>query len=128
MSLITNSFGLNHYGTSYATGRAVQSGDSRALSFGPSERVYERDGKLIGNRGENGHPHDGEYPSISMISAPLTFMQSLGAEGEATWTREEAINDTQRQAYYSGYLKEMAEAVKDDGIRVEGYMAWALLE
>jgi hypothetical protein len=78
MSLITNSFGLNHYGTSYATGRAVQSGDSRALSFGPSERVYERDGKLIGNRGENGHPHDGEYPSISMISAPLTFMQSLG--------------------------------------------------
>jgi beta-glucosidase len=48
--------------------------------------------------------------------------------GEANWTREEQINDTQRQDYYAGYLKELAEAVKEDGIKVEGYMAWSLLE
>lgn len=52
----------------------------------------------------------------------------FAAEGEAKWTRDEAIHDTQRQDFYAGYLKELAEAVKVDGIRVEGYMAWSLLE
>jgi beta-glucosidase len=52
----------------------------------------------------------------------------FAGEGESRWTREEQINDTQRQDYYAGYLKELAEAVLVDGIRVEGYMAWSLLE
>jgi beta-glucosidase/6-phospho-beta-glucosidase/beta-galactosidase len=34
----------------------------------------------------------------------------------------------QRQDYYSGYLKEMFEAVRDDGIDIRGFMVWSLLE
>ncbi len=49
-------------------------------------------------------------------------------EGEAQMSWDERINDTARQDYYSGYLKELVEAVRDDGIRVEGFMAWSLLE
>lgn len=41
---------------------------------------------------------------------------------------EERINDVERQHYYAGYLKELIEAVVDDGIPIGGYMAWSLLE
>lgn len=43
-----------------------------------------------------------------------------------TW--DERINDVTRQDYYAGYLKELAEAVRDDGVPVEGFMAWSLME
>jgi beta-glucosidase len=49
-------------------------------------------------------------------------------ENEASFTREEAINDVQRQTYYAGYLREFFEASKDDGIKIGGYFAWSLLE
>lgn len=43
-------------------------------------------------------------------------------------TFEERLRDVTRQDYYSGYLKELVEAVRDDGIDVQGFMAWSLLE
>jgi beta-glucosidase len=49
-------------------------------------------------------------------------------ENEAEWSLEERIDDMQRQDYYSGYLKEMFEAVRDDGIDIRGFMVWSLLE
>jgi beta-glucosidase len=49
-------------------------------------------------------------------------------EGEAQMSWDERINDVTRQDYYAGYLKEMIEAVRDDKIRVEGFMAWSLME
>lgn len=49
-------------------------------------------------------------------------------EGEDKMTREEILHDTQRQTYYAGYVKELIEAVRDDGIDMGGYMAWSLLE
>lgn len=30
-------------------------------AFGRTKRVYEKEGKLIGTKGENGHPYDGEF-------------------------------------------------------------------
>lgn len=41
---------------------------------------------------------------------------------------EDRINDVERQHYYAGYIKELIEAVVDDGIPIGGYMAWSLLE
>jgi beta-glucosidase len=49
-------------------------------------------------------------------------------ENEDLLTREEAINDVQRQTYYAGYLRQLFEASRDDGINIGGYMAWSLLE
>jgi hypothetical protein len=55
------SFGLNHYGTSYTTGERLDRATASPVeyAFGRTKRVYEKDGKLIGTKGENGHPYDG---------------------------------------------------------------------
>lgn len=52
-------FGWNHYGTSLASGKRIETNDPRLVSFGSIERVFERDGKVIGNKGDGGHPYDG---------------------------------------------------------------------
>lgn len=49
-------------------------------------------------------------------------------QDEDQFSREEAINDLQRQTYYAGYLRQLFEASRDDGINIGGYMAWSLLE
>jgi beta-glucosidase len=58
------SFALNHYGTSYSTGKRISKeeagGPGFVWSFARTEKVYEKDGVPIGVRGENGHPYDGE--------------------------------------------------------------------
>lgn len=55
------SFGLNHYGSSYATGvrLAAEDADPFSNSAGRYEKVFEKDGKVIGNKGHNGHPYNG---------------------------------------------------------------------
>lgn len=66
------SFGLNHYGTSYAAGPRLDAAKANPLeyAFGLYDRILEKDGKVIGNKGQNGHPYDGtflhhpHYPSI----------------------------------------------------------------
>jgi beta-glucosidase len=128
------------------------------VSFGSIERVFEKDGKPIGNRGEAGHPYDGENTTTDVNfdivlkprSVPWGFRKltryihsrytkphnipiyitecGFTPEGEAQMRLEERIHDTQRQDYYAGYLKEMLEAVRDDGIDVRGFMAWSLME
>ena len=49
-------------------------------------------------------------------------------ENEANMTFDERIHDTQRQDYFAGYIKELCEAVRDDGIDFRGFLAWSLLE
>lgn len=59
-------FGWNHYGTQLASGKRLETDNPRLVSFGSVERVFERDGKPIGNKGEAGHPYDGEVSDLSM--------------------------------------------------------------
>jgi hypothetical protein len=56
------SFGLNTYGTGYATGKMYPKGEGNLFQilFGDIERVFEKDGKPIGLRGHNGHPYTGK--------------------------------------------------------------------
>jgi beta-glucosidase len=49
-------------------------------------------------------------------------------EGEAALSLEQQRNDDLRQKYFGEYLKELVEAVRDDGVDIGGYMAWSLLE
>lgn len=63
-----HSFGLNHYGSSYTTGRRCPPDAAPiALAFGATERVFEKDGKVIGVKGENGHPYTGKSRWSSYI-------------------------------------------------------------
>jgi len=47
---------------------------------------------------------------------------------EAMAPMENVVNDVDRQTFFNGYIKELAEAVRDDGIVIGGYMGWSLLE
>ncbi|KAL7418260.1 hypothetical protein Q5752_007126 [Cryptotrichosporon argae] len=134
-------FGWNHYGTQQATGKRLGETDNpRLFSFGSIERVFERDGKSLGNMGEAGHPVDvpwgfrkltryihKRYTAPHKIPIIITEC-GFTPKAEDTMSFDDRIKDTQRQDYYAGYLKEMMEAVKDDGIDVAGFMAWSLLD
>ncbi|GMK59772.1 hypothetical protein CspeluHIS016_0803780 [Cutaneotrichosporon spelunceum] len=141
-------FGLNHYGTSYATGRPLPpSAGAAERSFGPYERVHERDGVPIGNRGEGGHPHDVPWGFGAILrhvhthyTGPAAQTQAQGGRfpiyvtengfavaGEEHMSAAEVQDDVQRQNYFVGYVREMVRAVQD-GVDVGGYMAWSLLD
>ncbi|RSH90093.1 hypothetical protein EHS25_001426 [Saitozyma podzolica] len=135
-------FGLNHYGTSYTTGERLDRATASPVeyAFGRTKRVYEKDGKLIGTKGENGHPYDvpwGFRKLLRYIHARYTGPLGLAiyvtengfpVEGEGKLSIDEAVNDTLRQTYYAGYVEQLLRAVKEDGIDMGGYMAWSLLD
>ena len=79
-------FGWNHYGTNYATGKRVDSDDHRIVSFGSIEKVAEKDGQPIGNKGQGGHPYDGKYP---LCRAMLTqqYRGDVGSSSSTSMTR-----------------------------------------
>lgn len=101
--------------------------------------MYARNGEVIGNRGENGHPYDvpwGFKLLLEHISERYTkaaghaiYITENGftVEGEADMPLAQQIADTQRQAYYAGYINAMLEAM-EGGVNIGGYMAWSLLE
>lgn len=149
-------FGWNHYGTQLASGKRLDTDNPRLVSFGSIERVFEKDGLPIGNKGEAGHPYDGEWLHTvvrivsDLTSVPWGFRKLMRyiherytkpynvpiwitecgftPENEHLMSFEERIHDTQREDYYSGYIKELIEAVRDDGIECSGFMAWSLME
>jgi beta-glucosidase len=43
-------------------------------------------------------------------------------------TLDAILEDTNRQVYFNSYLKEMIEAIRDDGVNLTGYFGWSLLE
>nr|XP_019049571.1 hypothetical protein I302_03360 [Kwoniella bestiolae CBS 10118]OCF28501.1 hypothetical protein I302_03360 [Kwoniella bestiolae CBS 10118] len=136
----TEFFGWNHYGTQYASGKRLETDNPRLVSFGSIERVFEKDGVVIGNKGEAGHPYDVPWGFRKLLryihdrytgpaSIPIFITEcGFSIDGEADMTFEERIHDTQRQDYFAGYLKELLEAVRDDKIDCRGFMAWSLMD
>ena len=49
-------------------------------------------------------------------------------DGESKMTLAQKLDDVHRQDYFSGYIKELVEAVNDDGIDIGGFMVWSLME
>lgn len=135
-------FGLNHYSTSYATGKLLPYETATPVErvFGLIETTVEKDGVQIGPRGQNGHPTQVPWGFRLLIqhihntySKEADHTLYVTENGFATLDEgkrplEEILKDTERQAYYALYLREIAQAVRDDGIDIGGYMAWSLLE
>jgi hypothetical protein len=68
------SFGLNHYGTMYATGKQAEFVDFEDgvlgwdLLMGRVEKTaIGPDGKVLGVKGEHGHPYTGELGGIGAL-------------------------------------------------------------
>ncbi len=50
----------------------------------------------------------------------------VDAPGESSLPLSEALHDSFRVDYYSGYLSSVMKA-KDEGVKVQGYFAWSLM-
>lgn len=102
----------------------------------------EKDGQSIGHRGHNGQPCDvpwGFRLLLRYISDHWTKAAgqsiyvtengfAVAHEGDEGKSVAEIVDDKERQTFYTGYIREMALAVRDEGIDVGAYMAWSLLE
>ncbi|KAJ0415346.1 glycoside hydrolase [Aspergillus carlsbadensis] len=49
-------------------------------------------------------------------------------KGESLLEGAAALDDVFRVEYLDGYVRAMADAVREDGVNVRGYMAWSLLD
>ncbi|OOQ87653.1 Beta-glucosidase 1B [Penicillium brasilianum] len=131
-----NSFyGMNHYSTKFA----------RALSEPPAED------DCTGNVEEGSVNKEGQV--IGPISgmawlrvAPHGFRKLLNwvwiryrlpiiitengcpCPGESQMTLDQAVDDQFRIRYFGLYLDAISRAIYDDGIKIEGYYAWSLMD
>lgn len=144
--ILAHSFGLNHYSTRLTTGKVLTQPEPIEAFFGGCEtRTTLACGRPIGNRGYNGHPFDvpwGFKKLLHYVQATWTGSHIQG-EGKAipiyvtengfAGTKEAgasidiALEDTERQIYFEGYLRSLIEAVKE-GVIIKGYFGWSLLE
>lgn len=159
------SFSINHYGTSYATGKILPPNTSRTFfDQDDVEKAFTKNGEPIGRRGENGHPYTGriylthlkldkgEVIALSnmILPVPWGFRQLLvhcwdtyakehnlpvfiyengyAVENEANMALHDIVDDKHRQEHLDVYISALCDAVKDHGVRVQGYHCWSLLE
>ncbi|KAL1413456.1 hypothetical protein Q8F55_001223 [Vanrija albida] len=138
-------FGINHYSTQMATGKIIDDPPFSATMFGSIEMTQEPGGVPLGHRGHEGHPYTvpwGFYKLLKYIHATWTnagvsyvgkdlptYVTENGyaGQGERGFALEDKLNDTHRVAYFESYLAAMVRAVQE-GVPVEGYMAWSLLD
>merc|ERR1712113_508419 len=48
--------------------------------------------------------------------------------GESDMKKEDALKDVYREEYYRRYMKQIAQAKKEDGVNVKGVFAWSLMD
>jgi beta-glucosidase len=123
--------GINNYFRQMVT--ATRPG---ALNLNPISKIFPADVKLGGDTGPKTdmgwevYPH-GLYEIVMRITKdykkPIIEITENGcAYGDAPG-KNGVDTDTRRIAYYRGYLRELAQAIKQ-GADVRGYHAWSLLD
>jgi beta-glucosidase len=130
-------FGLNHYTSSYVIHQDEPTEEEGYYRDRGCLTTSERDGKLIGPRGEptwlfvvprgfravlNWVWKRYEKPDIYITE------NGVSAPHESLLSVEVALEDEFRVGYYRDYIKEMSKAINEDGVNVLGYMAWSLFD
>ncbi len=112
----------------------VSAGRPKAINLNPIAKIYPVDTKLGGDgpktdMGWEVYP-PGLYDIVMRISKdygrPIEITENGCAYTDAPG-KDGIDHDTRRIAYYNGYLRELARAIKD-GADVRGYHAWSLLD
>ncbi len=67
------------------------------------------------------------YKRYTRATGVPIYVTENGMANKET-TREAGINDTPRIEYYQAYLKNVERAANEDGVNVQGYFAWSLLD
>ncbi|BFZ65203.1 hypothetical protein YB2330_006366 [Saitoella coloradoensis] len=128
-------FGFNHYTTNYVKHRK---GPPEHGNFnGNVELTFtSKDGVDLGP--ETGlafmRPVPWGYRALlnwiwKRYGAPIYCTENgMCAKDEGSLPLAEALNDTPRVEYYKGYLNAMLEAVVEDGVDVQSYFGWSLMD
>lgn len=94
------------------------------------------EGELIGPQADSDWLNvvpSGMYDLLTWLAAryhnPIFLITENGVDspGESTMALEDAIHDTFRIDYYSSYLASVMKAI-GDGVNVQGYFAWSLMD
>lgn len=139
-------FAINHYTTKYysSAGKAIGSTNNWFEDINGVESKYSSSGELIGPQGASPWLNvvpwgfkrvlkyiDSRYSVMvgGVLVQPRILVTENGCDvpGEDRLTAAEAVHDSFRIEYYSRYLSAMEGAVSE-GVRVEGYVAWSLLD
>ncbi|XP_057456245.1 beta-glucosidase 12-like [Lotus japonicus] len=137
--LLAGSFdfiGINYYTTMYAANMPNPSSDHPYDNISQVKLTNERNGIPIGSRGAS--PWLYVYPrGIRELllyikreyNDPVIYITENGMDefNDPTLPLEEALMDTYRIDYFYRHLYYVSAAIKD-GVKVQGYFAWSLLD
>ncbi|KIW12739.1 hypothetical protein PV08_07925 [Exophiala spinifera] len=133
-------FSLNHYGTGWATGQEVQPNGDPRFNMDEIDKTFVKDGKPIGMRGEEGHPHTVPWGFRKILlytwdkyckdkNIPIVISEcGFAVEFEQHMSLDKIIDDKARQEYLNQYIKILCDVVREDGVRVSGFYVWSLLD
>ncbi|KAI2943666.1 hypothetical protein CBS147321_4603 [Aspergillus niger] len=141
-------FSINHYGTLYATGEEFT--PARKLGWFTDDEVCKSAKKTGGPDRTAGGPGSANMELFHNYLVPWGFKHLLvhcweryaqqsnmpifvyengyAVENESSMSLEDIVNDVHRQEYHNLYIKALCDAVIDNGVHVEGYHAWSLLD
>eukprot|EP00624_Nannochloropsis_granulata_P003078 evm.model.NODE_25690_length_16931_cov_16.617329.2 len=134
-------FGLNHYTSTYVRKPDFPAplpgmGGSWGADSYTAQTATSIDGVQIGALADSGWLHVVPWGFRKMLNwvaerygNPGIYVTENGCDvpNESQLTLAEALDDQFRIDFYKGYLGNMAEAIKD-GVKVNGYFAWSLLD
>ncbi|XP_031475967.1 beta-glucosidase 4 isoform X1 [Nymphaea colorata] len=138
IALLRNSIdfvGLNHYTTRYITS-SMSSEENTFYYDQEMDRIAEWKGVTIGDRAASEWLYVvpwGIGEAVNYITKrygkPPIYITENGMDEEDTGTSslQEVLNDSERIAYFKGYLASVAQSIWN-GCDVRGYFAWSLLD
>lgn len=129
-------YGMNHYTANYIKHKTTAPPDNDYL--GNLECLFEnKAGDSIGPETEcvwlRPNPR-GFRNLLKWISdrygRPKIYVTENGTslKGENDLPREEILSDDFRVEYFRGYANALADAYAEDGVNVQGYLAWSLMD
>ncbi|XP_021718407.1 beta-glucosidase 6-like isoform X1 [Chenopodium quinoa] len=133
--------GINHYTTYYARNNktdiiGILLNDALADS-GTVTSPFGHDGKPIGERANSIWLYivpRGMRELMNYIKNkygnPMVIITENGMDDGNNIFRSlnDSLKDEKRIRYYTGYLENLAAAIKEDGCNVKGYFAWSFLD
>ena len=134
----TDYFALNHYASAYVAAAALSPANSflgRPMDW--TERDVNARGEAIGPTGTCAWLKQAPFglrKTLALVKArygrPKTYVTENGlCSGPGPGApAASALDDTERVAYVSGYLKAALDAIAMDGADVRGYFAWTFFD
>lgn len=129
-------YGMNHYCANYIKNKETDP-DPEDVSGNLEVLFEDKNGNSIGPVTQSPwlRPHAPGFRKLmkwlsDRYGGPKIYVTENGTsiKGENDLPMEEILEDDFRVEYFRGYITSMAEAVAEDGINCQGYMAWSLME